>query len=79
VKKDIPLAQLKRWAGSDKSVTLDLGDYASDYVTINTSEATAITSLIAGYVDILLKSRTGYLLLLILYCFLYIYYYLFNY
>jgi len=51
------LTQLKRWAASPKSFTLDFGDYESDYYTVATTEGEALSQLISGYIDIILKRR----------------------
>ena len=52
-----PLTSLRRWAASPNSFTLDFGDYEDSYYTIQTPEGDAISQLIAGYIDIILKKR----------------------
>ncbi len=56
-----PLKTLKRWASSSAgtSLTLDFGDYQQNYVVLRTNKAEQISSLIAGYIDIILKARKG--------------------
>jgi hypothetical protein len=46
--KQWPLTHLRRWAASDKTFTLDFGDYEEDYMTFQTTEGEAISQLIAG-------------------------------
>eukprot|EP01088_Endostelium_zonatum_P017435 TRINITY_DN513_c0_g3_i3.p1 TRINITY_DN513_c0_g3~~TRINITY_DN513_c0_g3_i3.p1 ORF type:complete len:1705 (-),score=540.74 TRINITY_DN513_c0_g3_i3:2315-7429(-) len=55
--KEYPLTHLKRWAPSATSLSLDFGDYEDDYLTLSTPEGDAISQLIAGYIDIILKTR----------------------
>ncbi|XP_066931569.1 talin-2-like isoform X1 [Clytia hemisphaerica] len=57
VLKTWPLTQVKRWAASPKSFTLDFGDYTEGYYSVQTQEADQIANLISGYVDIILKKR----------------------
>jgi talin len=71
--KEYQLTQLKRWAAAPTTFTLDFGDYADEYTIIITDEGNplyvlqiingdageAISSLIAGYIDILLKKKNG--------------------
>lgn len=51
------LTQLRRWAASPNSFTLDFGDYAESYYSVQTTEGEQISQLIAGYIDIILKKR----------------------
>jgi talin len=57
------LKKLRRWAASSttNTVTLDFGTYESDYIQLTTDDADAISALISGYIDILLKARKGML------------------
>ncbi|KXS11309.1 hypothetical protein M427DRAFT_505616, partial [Gonapodya prolifera JEL478] len=55
--KSWPISQLRRWAASPNSLTLDFGDYADAYYSVQTNEGEAISSLIGGYIDIILKKR----------------------
>jgi hypothetical protein len=50
---------LKRWASSASgtALTLDFGDYEQSYTILKTPHAEAISALIAGYIDIILKAR----------------------
>ncbi|KAJ3049223.1 Talin-1 [Rhizophlyctis rosea] len=57
MKEEWRLTKLRRWAASKGSFTLDLGDYANDYYTVETGEGEQISALIAGYIDIILKKR----------------------
>lgn len=49
--------QLRRWSQDRGVFTLDFGDWADDYLTLQTSEGEALSALIAGYIDIILKRR----------------------
>eukprot|EP01117_Protostelium_nocturnum_P013126 TRINITY_DN487_c0_g1_i1.p1 TRINITY_DN487_c0_g1~~TRINITY_DN487_c0_g1_i1.p1 ORF type:complete len:2445 (+),score=1078.48 TRINITY_DN487_c0_g1_i1:119-7453(+) len=53
------LKKLRRWAAAEgsKTITLDFGNYENDYVVLATDEAEAISALLAGYIDIILKAR----------------------
>jgi talin len=51
-----------RWAASPTTFTLDFGDHEDDYMLLQTTEGEAISSLLAGYIDILLKKRNGMML-----------------
>ncbi|KAJ3025177.1 UNVERIFIED_CONTAM: Talin-1 [Siphonaria sp. JEL0065] len=55
--KTWPLTQLRRWAAAVNSFTLDFGDYADAYYTVQTTEGEQISQLIAGYIDIILKKK----------------------
>jgi talin len=57
VVKDSPLTHLKRWAAKPGTFTFDFGEYDDGYYQVQTNDAEAISSLIAGYIDIILKSR----------------------
>jgi talin len=62
VKKELPLTQLKRWAASDKALVLDSGAHADEYITLSTKNAQEASSMLSGYIDIILKKRRTYLL-----------------
>uniref|UniRef100_A0A8C0B748 FERM domain-containing protein n=1 Tax=Buteo japonicus TaxID=224669 RepID=A0A8C0B748_9AVES len=51
------LTNIKRWAASPKSFTLDFGDYQDGYYSAQTTEGEQIAQLIAGYIDIILKKK----------------------
>ncbi|KAI8824903.1 uncharacterized protein EV422DRAFT_576151 [Fimicolochytrium jonesii] len=51
------LTQLRRWAASPNSFTMDFGDYAEAYFSVRTKEGEQISQLIAGYIDIIIKKR----------------------
>ncbi|KAJ3121843.1 Talin-1 [Nowakowskiella sp. JEL0407] len=51
------LTTLRRWAASPTSFTLDFGDYSNSHYSVQTNEGEAISQLIAGYIDIILKKR----------------------
>ncbi|XP_047132289.1 talin-2 isoform X2 [Hydra vulgaris] len=55
-----PLTQVRRWAASPNSFTLDFGDYTEGYYSVQTSEGEQISQLIAGYIDIILKKRRAH-------------------
>ncbi|KAJ3396785.1 Talin-1 [Lobulomyces angularis] len=55
--KEWKLTQLRRWAASPNSFTLDFGDYSEAYYSVQTTEGEQISQLIAGYIDIILKKR----------------------
>ena len=57
VLKKWPLTQVRRWAASPNSFTLDFGDYTEGYYSVQTAEGEQISQLIAGYIDIILKKR----------------------
>jgi len=57
IKEEHPLTHLKRWAAGPNSFTFDYGDYRDEYMSIQTGEGEAISQLLAGYIDILLKRR----------------------
>jgi len=57
VLREHPITHLKRWASGPNSFTLDFGDYADSYFTVQTLEGESISQLVAGYIDILLKRR----------------------
>jgi talin len=52
-----PLTTLRRFSATANSFTLDFGDYADSYYTVQTKEGDAISRLISGYIDIILKKR----------------------
>ncbi|CAF4070720.1 unnamed protein product [Rotaria sp. Silwood2] len=52
-----PLTHVKRWTASPNTFTLDFGDYATAYYSVQTHEGQQISQLIAGYIDIILKKR----------------------
>ncbi len=54
---EYPLTHLKRWAASPNSFTMDFGDYHDQYYSVLTNEGEAISQLISGYIDIILKTR----------------------
>lgn len=55
--KTWPLTTVRRWGASPKTFTLDFGDYADQYYSVQTTEAEQIVQLIAGYIDIILKKK----------------------
>ena len=52
-----PLAHLRRWAASTNSFTFDFGDYEDSYYSVQTSEGEAMSQVISGYIDIILKKK----------------------
>ncbi|CAK5082389.1 unnamed protein product [Meloidogyne enterolobii] len=57
VLKEWPLEQVRRWAASYKTFTLDFGDYKDGYYSVQTLEGERIGQLIGGYIDIILKKK----------------------
>jgi len=55
--KEYPLKHLLRWAASPETFTMDFGAYEEDYIVVVTQEGEAISNLIAGYIDLLLKKQ----------------------
>jgi talin len=55
VLKIYPLEQVRRWAASPNTFTLDFGDYQDQYYSVQTTEGEKIAQLIAGYIDIILR------------------------
>ena len=55
IKRTFPINHLRRWAPGVRTFTLDFGEWDDDYLTVNTLEGEAISQLIAGYIDIILK------------------------
>ncbi|XP_037881359.1 talin-2 isoform X3 [Glossina fuscipes] len=52
-----PLTTVRRWGASPNTFTLDFGDYANQYYSVQTTEAEQIVQLIAGYIDIIMKKK----------------------
>ncbi|XP_035914111.1 talin-2 isoform X3 [Anopheles stephensi] len=57
IMKSWPLTTVRRWGASPNTFTLDFGDYADSYYSVQTTEAEQIVQLIAGYIDIILKKK----------------------
>jgi talin len=57
VLKEWPLEQVRRWAASHKTFTLDFGDYQERYYSVQTTDGEKIAALIGGYIDIILKKK----------------------
>ncbi|EFA77155.1 filopodin [Heterostelium album PN500] len=55
--KSHPLKHIRRWAATEKTFTLDFGDHDEEYLVLLTDKPEEISNLIAGYIDIILKSR----------------------
>lgn len=58
VVKEWPIEQLRRWAATSNSFTLDFGDWSDDYFVVKTEEGDQMSKLIAGYIDLILKTQT---------------------
>jgi talin len=58
VVKEWPIEQLRRWAATSNSFTLDFGDWNDDYFVVKTEEGEQMSKLIAGYIDLILKTQT---------------------
>jgi hypothetical protein len=52
-----PMSHVRRWSAANQSLTLDFGDYESDYTVMRSDQSEAISSAIAGRIDLLLKRR----------------------
>ena len=50
-----PLTHVRRWASSANSFNLDFGDHDLQYYSVQTTEGEAISALIAGYIDIIVR------------------------
>ncbi|KAI1707689.1 FERM central domain-containing protein [Ditylenchus destructor] len=57
VLKDWPLEQVRRWAASNKTFTLDFGDYKDGYYSVQTLDGEKICQSFAGYIDIIMKKK----------------------
>ncbi|XP_060579795.1 talin-1-like isoform X4 [Ruditapes philippinarum] len=57
IMKTWPLTTVRRWAASPNSFTLDFGDHADQYYSVQTQEGEQIAALIAGYIDIILRKK----------------------
>lgn len=57
VLQEYPLKHLYRWAAKVNTFTFDFGDHADDYYTVQTTQGDALSQLIAGYIDIILRAR----------------------
>lgn len=57
VQKEWPIEQLRRWAATSNSFTLDFGDWSDDYFVVKTEEGEQMSKLIAGYIDLILKTH----------------------
>eukprot|EP01137_Pigoraptor_chileana_P018402 Opistho-2@77812 len=55
--KTWPLTTIRRWAASPNSFTLDFGDYSESFYSVQTTEGEAISQLVAGYIDIIVKKK----------------------
>lgn len=55
--KQWPLTTVRRWGASPNTFTLDFGDYADQYYSVQTTDAEQIVQLIAGYIDIIMKKK----------------------
>uniref|UniRef100_A0A1I7YK54 FERM domain-containing protein n=1 Tax=Steinernema glaseri TaxID=37863 RepID=A0A1I7YK54_9BILA len=57
VLKEWPLEQVRRWAPSNNTFTLDFGDYLDGYYAVKTADGQKIGQLIAGYIDIIIRKK----------------------
>ncbi|KAH3745507.1 von Willebrand factor type A domain protein [Pelomyxa schiedti] len=57
VTKTYPLHFLKRWGPTASSLTIDFGGHSDEYLNLITSDGQAISRLIHGYVDCIVKMR----------------------
>lgn len=61
MEKTWPLTHLRRWAATPDTITFDFGTHEQDYIVFLTEEGEAISQLIGGYIDILIKRQQGIL------------------
>ncbi|CAH0550425.1 unnamed protein product [Brassicogethes aeneus] len=52
-----PLNTVRRWGASTNTFTLDFGDYANQYYSVQTPDAEQIQQIISGYIDIIVKKK----------------------
>ncbi|KAK3607406.1 hypothetical protein CHS0354_003033 [Potamilus streckersoni] len=52
-----PITMVRRWTASPNSFTLDFGDYADAYYSVQTQEGEQMVDLIAGYIDIIVRKQ----------------------
>lgn len=57
VEKTRPLVHLKRWAATGETLTLDFGSHDEEYTILITPDGEEMSSLIAGYIDILINKN----------------------
>ncbi|GMR53179.1 hypothetical protein PMAYCL1PPCAC_23374, partial [Pristionchus mayeri] len=57
VLKEWPLEQVRKWAPTPRSFTLDFGDYTDGFYTVQTADGEKIAQLIGGYIDIIIKKK----------------------
>ncbi|KCV69929.1 hypothetical protein H696_03395 [Fonticula alba] len=57
LRDNFPLTTLRRWAATPTHFTMDFGDYADSYLIFQTQEGDAISQLISGYIDIIVKKK----------------------
>eukprot|EP01128_Nolandella_sp_AFSM9_P012687 TRINITY_DN951_c0_g2_i2.p1 TRINITY_DN951_c0_g2~~TRINITY_DN951_c0_g2_i2.p1 ORF type:complete len:2415 (-),score=843.80 TRINITY_DN951_c0_g2_i2:361-7515(-) len=50
-------SQMRRWSSVRKTFTLDFGDYEDDYINVTCEEADSLSSLIAGYIELILRTK----------------------
>jgi len=55
--KEHPFKHLLRWAATPQTFTMDFGAYEEEYIVVLTEEGEAISNLLAGYIDLLLKKQ----------------------
>uniref|UniRef100_A0A6B2KWB8 FERM domain-containing protein n=1 Tax=Arcella intermedia TaxID=1963864 RepID=A0A6B2KWB8_9EUKA len=56
--KEWTFAMLRRWLALKDLLTVDFGDGEGDYLEFVTEDADAISQLIAGYIELILKTRS---------------------
>jgi len=50
-------SQMRRWSSIKDTFTLDFGDYEDDYVNLICEDAEGMSTLIAGYIELILRTR----------------------
>ena len=61
--KTWPLTAARRLAASPNSFTIEFGDYSEAYYSVQTTEGKTISQLIAGYIDIIIKKASWFVML----------------
>jgi talin len=57
--KEHSFKHLMRWAATPETFTLDFGSWEEEYIVVLTQEGEAISNLLAGYIDLMLKKHRG--------------------
>lgn len=52
-----PLVQLRRWAVAPEFFTMDFDDHNMDYIILKTTEAEAMSAVVSGYIDLMIRKQ----------------------